>query len=114
MTTTSRKPASRRPNHEPFANVLLIEGESHDHFYALLDRIATELQPADGIEWQLIQNMAAARWCQIRVMSLRIATESKILTDKAAFLDSLARQERSRSSQYNTALRLFKEFRRKP
>jgi hypothetical protein len=119
MTTTSRKSTARRRDHEPLSSAILIEGESPDHFYALLDRLATELQPANLIEWQIIDTMAAHKWRQIRFTSMRIATESQTnpaqtKTEKHALLNLLTRQETHHARRYKAAMRTLKTLLRFP
>ncbi len=115
MTTTSRKPTARRRDHEPLAKAILIEGESPDHFYALLDRLATELQPANFIEWQIISPSAMA---QSRLFLAQVpgGRQNRYafddLPEVAAEMFKVARQQMSRVRR-NRRLQNRLVFRRK-
>lgn len=53
-----------------FSKTLLIEGESHAHFVALLQQLMDEFQPLPGHETFLVESMAAARWRKLRLMGM--------------------------------------------
>ena len=54
-------------------SVVLPDCESRKRFFALLESLNAELQPETGIESTLVENMAIARWRQMRLWTMETA-----------------------------------------
>src|SRR5689334_5276875 len=48
--------------HGLLANVVVLRGEAEDNFQELLTQHVERLQPADGVEYALVEEMASAYW----------------------------------------------------
>jgi hypothetical protein len=55
------------------SGTIVLEGESKDRFQALLAALHEELQPQTPIETSLVENMAVARWRQMRIWGMEKA-----------------------------------------
>ncbi len=55
------------------SKTVLIEGESHVHFAALLAELHEEFQPLPGVETSLLEKMAVYRWRQLRLWGMEAA-----------------------------------------
>jgi len=112
------------------SKTVLIEGESHVHFAALLAELHEEFQPLPGVETSLLEKMAVYRWRQLRLwgMEAAVVTEeihkqkemadtgseavsaiaravfaTRKLTDHSRLLEFIARYESRCDRQYNRA-----------
>ena len=59
--------------HGLLAGTVVLEGESVERFHALLDNLLAELQPQTTVETTLVENMAVARWRQMRIWGIEKA-----------------------------------------
>lgn len=55
------------------SSTIVMEGESVERFELLFARLQSELQPANAIELCLVENMAVARWRQMRLWAIEKA-----------------------------------------
>ncbi len=63
VTPHGKKNSSRNAvRHGLLAGCLLLEGESAENFQAVFNQHLDRLQPADGVEYALVEEMAAAYW----------------------------------------------------
>ncbi len=73
-TPTGRVQSSRNSiRHGLLARTIVLAGESSDRFKFLLDELSAELQPTTAIERSLVENMAVARWRQMRLWAMERA-----------------------------------------
>jgi len=80
MPVSDRKLAANRanaknstgPRHKKslLAKAILIEGESAEHFYAFLDSVSAEFNPATPTERILIEKMAVSQWRTLRLWTI--------------------------------------------
>jgi hypothetical protein len=74
-TTTEGKLASSRNaiTHGMLSATIVLKGESTDRFLGLLAALLEEFQPQTPFEESLIENMAVARWRQMRIWGMEKA-----------------------------------------
>jgi hypothetical protein len=116
------------------AGTIVLEGESQDRFSGLLAALHEELQPQTDIETSLVENMAVARWRQMRLWGIekaamehemrkraeasdtpenpatRAALAFRTLSDDSRSLDLINRYESRYDRQYLRAHRRFLEL----
>jgi len=56
--------------HGMLARTVVLDGESEDRFLALVEALTAEHQPLTESEVALVENMAVARWFQLRVWGI--------------------------------------------
>jgi hypothetical protein len=102
-TTPEGKLASSRNavTHGMLSGTIVLEGESKDRFRALLAALHEELQPQTPIETSLVENMAVARWRQMRIWGM----------EKAGMQHEMRRQAEASQSKEDTATRSALAFR---
>lgn len=136
-TTPERKLASSRNaiTHGMLSTTIVLKGESRDRFLWLLDALLEEFQPQTPFEQSLIENMAVARWRQMRIWGLekvsmedemqkqsglfnasedpatRMARAFRTLSDDSRSLELINRYEARYDRQYLRAHRRFLELR---
>jgi hypothetical protein len=66
--------------HGLLAQCIVMESESAENFDALLHQLIDRLQPADGVEFGMIEEMAAAYWRMRRAWAI----ETRMLENKTA------------------------------
>jgi hypothetical protein len=101
--TPEGKLASSRnaTTHGMLSGTIVLEGESKDRFQSLLAALHEELQPQTPIETSLVENMAVARWRQMRVWGM----------EKAGMEHEMRRQAEASQSKEDTATRSALAFR---
>ncbi|MGA2713091.1 MAG: hypothetical protein ABSG41_08270 [Bryobacteraceae bacterium] len=101
--TPEGKLASSRnaTTHGMLSGTIVLEGESKDRFRALLAALHEELQPRTPIETSLVENMAVARWRQMRIWGM----------EKAGMEHEMRRQAEASQSTEDTATRSALAFR---
>src|ERR1044072_6825725 len=57
-----KRSAVNAMRHGLLADVLVLDGEARENFELLLDQHVDRLQPADGVEYALVEEMASAYW----------------------------------------------------
>ncbi len=74
--TSEGKLASSRnaTTHGMLSGTVVLTGESEDRFKALLADLHAELQPQTTVEITLVENMAVARWRQMRIWGMEKAS----------------------------------------
>jgi hypothetical protein len=60
--------------HGMLSGTVVLTGESEDRFKALLADLHAELQPQTTVELTLVENMAVARWRQMRIWGMEKAS----------------------------------------
>jgi len=120
------------------SRAVLISGESHDRFAALLAALRDELKPQTFLENSLVETMAVARWRLFRLWGIESTTISeemrkqedhpgssnlspaaraalvmRSLSDKTDFVNRMSRYETSLDRQFAHALQQFQEIRKK-
>src|SRR5580658_6344985 len=74
VTPAGRLASSRNAmTHGMLSATIVLKGESQDRFCALLAALIEEFQPRTPFEESLIQNMAVARWRQMRIWGMEKA-----------------------------------------
>jgi hypothetical protein len=73
--TSEGKLASSRnaTTHGMLSGTIVLKGESEERFNALLADLHAELQPQTTVEITLVENMAVARWRQLRIWGIEKA-----------------------------------------
>jgi hypothetical protein len=101
-TPEGKRKASRNSvRHGMLARTIVLEGESFDRFTALLAALKEELQPQTGIECALVENMAVARWRQMRLWGMEkagIAYEIEKQQSAAGSEDTMNRDAPTRAA----------------
>ena len=102
-TTPEGKLASscNATTHGMLSGTIVLEGESKDRFQTLLAALHEEVQPQTPIETSLVENMAVARWRQMRVWGL----------EKASMEHEMRKQAEASQSKEDTATRSALAFR---
>jgi hypothetical protein len=74
--TSEGKLASSRnaTTHGMLSGTVVLKGESEERFKALLADLHAELQPQTTVEITLVENMAVARWRQMRIWGMEKAS----------------------------------------
>jgi hypothetical protein len=89
ITSEGKLKSSRNAErHGMLARTIVLNGESRDRFTALLAALKEELRPQTGIESALVENMAVARWRQMRLWAM----------EKAGIAHEILQQESSPDS----------------
>jgi len=57
-----KRSAMNAMRHGLLSDVVVLEGEGEENFQLLLEQHVERLQPADGVEYALVEEMAAAYW----------------------------------------------------
>src|SRR3954451_10465378 len=84
VTPEGKKRSARNAmRHGLLADIVVLEGEGRENFQILLDQHVERLQPADGVEYALVEEMASSYWRLHR----NWAIETRLL-------DNQVRQER--------------------
>jgi hypothetical protein len=88
ITEEGQRIASRNAlRHGMLAASIVLDGESKDRFLDLLNSLIEELEPADSWESAMVENMAIARWRQMRVWGMEKANlTQEILKQESAAL----------------------------
>src|SRR5580658_11207548 len=74
VTPEGRLASSRNAiTHGMLSATVVLRGESQDRFCALLAALIEEFQPRTPFEQSLIENMAVARWRQMRIWGMEKA-----------------------------------------
>jgi len=68
-----RKSSQNAVKHGLLARSVALEGEVLDRFTALLDSLIDLFEPRTCVEWALVENMAVARWRQMRLWGMEQA-----------------------------------------
>jgi hypothetical protein len=131
------KSSRNSTRHGLLARTIVLSGESPERFKLLLDDLTAELHPTTAIERSLVENMAVARWRQMRLWAMERAEMTlemdrqqsepettdpnpthdaanaalafRNLSDHSRALDLMRRYEASCARQYNNSLdRLLK------
>src|SRR5580698_9584327 len=105
--------------HGMLSATVVLKGESQDRFCALLAALTEEFQPRTPFEQSLIENMAVARWRQMRIWGMekaatRAALAFRSLSDDSRSLELINRYESRYDRQYLRAHRRFIEVRDLP
>ncbi|HEY3827383.1 MAG TPA: hypothetical protein VGL82_22680 [Bryobacteraceae bacterium] len=79
--------------HGLLSGTIVLEGESTDRFLDLVADLHEEFQPQTPFEESLIENMAAARWRQMRIWGMEKAGMDHETRRQAAMSDSSASGE---------------------
>ena len=121
------------------SSTVLIDGELTDRFETLLANQVAEYQPETETEMQLVENMVACKWRQLRIWALEnvghseeirrlVATSPEIAAKGAAerawyamreliqssdVMDAMNRYEVRFDRQYMRALKMLRELRAK-
>lgn len=140
--TPTGKAVSSKNNlrHGLLARTVVLDGESLERFTTLLYALRDELQPQTGIEATLVENMAVARWRQMRLWGMekagiayeiqkqecsdkpevleqdaptRAALAFRTLSDHSRSLELMNRYETRYERQYNRALARLMDLREK-
>src|SRR5580658_9794045 len=105
MSTENQKQASRAQScnatQSMLSTTVVLKGESTDRFLGLLGALLKEFQPQTPFEESLIENMAVARWRQMRIWGM----------EKAGMEHEMRRQAEISSSREDTATRSALAFR---
>ncbi len=89
VTPEGRARSSRNSLRHGFtAKAVVLEAESRDEYQALLDSFLDRFQPADAVEQELVETMAAARWRLRRLASIESTILDNHMKKWAKFLDS--------------------------
>ena len=141
-TPAGKQKASRNSlRHGILARTIVLHGESLKRFNALLTALTEELQPQTGIESALVENMAVARWRQMRLWGMekagisyeiqrqesapgtqdvlqcdsptRAALAFRTLSDQSRSLELMNRYEARYDRQYGRALERLMQLREK-
>lgn len=133
-TTPEGKARSARNSrrHGVLANTICLDGESDTRFTELLRALTGEILPEGEIETALVENMAVARWRQMRLWAIekaslahemrkkaqlepdnptRAALAFKTLSDESRSLELVNRYETRYDRQYSRALSRLLELR---
>ncbi len=99
---------------------VVLRGESEARFIDLIKSFIAQLKPSSDVEAVLIDNMAMARWCQLRACGLRKSTieyemarhegpapnrAAEAMKDPGGYLDRLRREELSHQREFGRNLR---------
>jgi hypothetical protein len=68
-----QRSARNATRHRLLARSVVLEGEVLDRFTALLDSLKTLFEPRNCVETALVENMAVARWRQLRLWGMERA-----------------------------------------
>src|SRR4029077_2820621 len=140
VTPAGKLASSRNAvTHGLLSGTVVLKGESEERFHALLADLLAELQPQTAVENHLVENMAAARWRQLRIWGIekanlqhqmrteaeargddeggpredtatRCALAFRTLSDDSRSLDLINRYESRFDRQYLRAHRRFLEL----
>jgi len=135
ITPEGKEASSRNAiTHGMLADTIVLKGESQARFLEFLRSLHEELQPQTGIEASLVENMAVARWRQMRLWGMekaamdhetdkrseasdssedhatRAALAFRALSDDSRSLDLINRYESRYDRQYLRAHRRFLEL----
>jgi hypothetical protein len=142
VTPEGKQKASRNSvRHGMLARTIVLDGESRDRFTALLATLKEELRPQTAIESALVENMAVARWRQMRLWGMekagiayeiqkqesavdsedtmnrdaptRAALAFRVLSDHSRSLELMNRYESRYDRQYSRALERLMQLREK-
>jgi hypothetical protein len=74
ITPEGKLASSRNAStHGILSGTVVLQGESEERFHALLADLHAELQPQTTVEFALVENMAVARWRQMRIWGIEKA-----------------------------------------
>ena len=114
--------AKTKPAPHALFNKTVVRNESTGRLAAILSALDRELQPVGIMEQIFVENMAMARWRQVRMREvaahLREASDRdeaparyQSLTERTERLENLGRMERRAVRMYNSSFKAFKEYR---
>ena len=92
--------------HGILSGTIVLQGESEERFNALLADLHAELQPQTTVEITLVENMAVARWRQLRIWGVEKAGMEHQMRAQAE-----ARRTSEEDSSEDTATRCALAFR---
>ncbi len=123
-----RRAARNKIRHGVLAQTIVLENEDPEAFKSLLASYQAQFEPATPTESALVENLAAARWRQMRIWGIekanltheikkqdpaaqdaptRAAMAFRSLSDNSRTLDLLHRYETRYDRQYARAIRLL-------
>jgi hypothetical protein len=86
VTPAARRASSQNAiTQEMLCTTIVLNGESRDRFLGLLTSLFEEFQPQTPFEESLIENMAVARWRQMRIWGMEKAAWSTKCTGKVKY-----------------------------
>ena len=114
--------AKIKPAPHALFNKTVVPNESTGRLAAILSALDRELQPIGIMEELFIENMAMARWRQVRMREAaahlretadrhEAPTPYRSLTERTQCLENLGRMERRAVRFYNSSFKAFKEYR---
>ena len=75
--------ARNAERHGLLAQSIVMEGEDHDRFHAMLARIVSEHLPQTDSELELVETMAVAKWRQKRIWAMENARVSEEIRNQS-------------------------------
>jgi len=132
------KSARNSLRHGAFARAVVLDNESRARFEELWASLKKTFRPGNTIELSLVQNMAVARWHQMRIWAMeraaisseiqkqtledpetasldpaaRAAVAYRALADNSRCLEAMSREENRRFNQFERALDRLTSLRR--
>ena len=114
--------AKTKPAPHALFSETVIRNESTGRLAAFLSALDRELQPIGIMEEIFVENMAMARWRQVRMREAaahlretadrdEAPTPYRSLTERTERLENLGRMERRAVRMYNSSFKAFKEYR---
>jgi hypothetical protein len=79
--------------HGILSGTIVLKGESGERFNALLADLHAELQPQTIVEITLVENMAVARWRQMRIWGIEKANMEHQMRAEAEATDDVVRED---------------------
>jgi hypothetical protein len=79
--------------HGILSGTIVLEGESAERFHTLLDDLLVELQPQTTVEITLVENMAVARWRQMRIWGMEKAGMDHEMRRQAGTSNSVSTED---------------------
>jgi hypothetical protein len=111
-TSTGKSISARnRSRHAALAAAVVLEGESLSRFYQVLDFLISEFKPATASENILVENMAVARWRQMRIWRFESAAVLQERPTLAEDLQCLHRFEKAYLRMFAMNRNSLKNFR---
>jgi hypothetical protein len=94
VTSEGKLASSRNATvHGILSGTIVLKGESGERFNALLADLQAELQPQTTVEITLVENMAVARWRQMRIWGIEKANMEHQMRAEAEAADDIASED---------------------
>ena len=112
LTSEGKLASSRNATtHGILSGTIVLQGESEERFNALLADLHAELQPQTTVEITLVENMAVARWRQMRIWGIEKANMEHQMRAQAEALGVSEDNPAGEEAAEDTATRCALAFR---